>query len=122
MNKSGQKTRDIKFRSKKNERVMVVHTENARCYAKYLEDRDEVVSYDVCVYLNPGALDCIDRVDIRREYFKQQWESDFQLIHADGTFGIREVIKPGDLDKLSEVEKLELSRRYWKLLGVNVVR
>ena len=119
MYKSGQKKRDIKFKSKKNDRVMLVHTEDARDYAKYLEDREEVVSYDVCVPLDAGALDRIDKIDIRGDYFKQQWESDFQLIYADGTYGVREVVKPGDLDKLAEVEKLELSRRYWKLLGVN---
>ena len=97
---------------------MVVHTEDARSYAKYLEERDEIVSYDVCVPLDPGALDRVDKVDIRGDYFRQQWESDFQLIYVDGTYGIREVIKPDDMEKLAEIEKLELSRRYWKLLGI----
>ena len=118
MNRAGLKTRDIKYKSNKNDRVMVVHTEDARSYAKYLEERDEIVSYDVCVPLDPGALDRVDKVDIRGDYFRQQWESDFQLIYVDGTYGIREVIKPDDMEKLSEIEKLELSRRYWKLLGI----
>ena len=65
---------------------MVVHTEDARSYAKYLEERDEIVSYDVCVPLDPGALDRVDKVDIRGDYFRQQWESDFQLIYVDGAY------------------------------------
>ena len=119
MDKVNKKRRDIKFFSEKNQSLKVVHTEDARCYAKCLEDREEVVSYDVCVPLDAGALDRIDKINIRGDYFKQQWESDFQLIYANGTYGVREVVRPGDLEKLAEVEKLELSRRYWKLLGVN---
>ena len=97
----------------------MVHTEDARAYAKYLEDREEVVSYDVCVPLDAGALQRVDKVEIRTDYFRQAWESDYQLIYANGTYGVREVVRPGELEKLAEVEKLELSRRYWKLLGVN---
>ena len=74
MDKVNKKRRDIKFFSEKNQLLKVVHTEDARCYAKYLEDREEVVGYDVCVSLDAGALDRIDKIDIRGDYFKQQWE------------------------------------------------
>ena len=85
MDKVNKKRREIKFFSEKNQSLEVVHTEDARCYAKYLEDREEVVSYDVCVPLDAGALERVDKVEIRTDYFRQTWESDFQLIYADGT-------------------------------------
>ncbi len=36
MDKSGRKTRDIKFYSKKNEAMVIVHSKEARAYTKYL--------------------------------------------------------------------------------------
>lgn len=45
--------------------------------------------------------------------------SDFYIRHADGTAAVRELVSAADLTKRAEVEKLELSRRYWAALGVS---
>ena len=118
MVKAGTKFRDIRFRSMKNGCVMIVHSAETRAFCKYVEERTEVVSYEVGKALDPGRLKAVSRVDIRGEFFKQEWETDVYLQYEDGTVGIREVVRRSDLDKRAEIEKLELSRRYWKLFGV----
>ena len=47
MEKSKTKTRDILFFSKKNNRMMCVHTEQAREYAQRLEDSEDIACYEV---------------------------------------------------------------------------
>ncbi len=118
MEKPGMKVRDIRFFSEKNQKIMIVHSEGARAYSKYLEEREEVETYEACKRLDEGRLLTIPRVDIRGEYRKQEWCSDFVLKYQDGITGVREIIRPSDLEKRAEVEKLELSRRYWAVLGV----
>ena len=118
MDKSGKKVRDIRYFSEKNQKIMIVHSEGARAYSKYLEVREEVESYEVGKLLDEGRLLTIPRVDIRGEYRKQEWCSDFFIKYKDGITGVREIIRPSDLEKRAEVEKLELSRRYWAMLGV----
>ena len=118
MDKPGKKVRDIRFYSEKNQKIMIVHSERARAYSKYLEEREEVESYEVGKLLDEGRLLTIPRVDIRGEYRKQEWCSDFFIKYKDGITGVREIIRPSDLEKRAEVEKLELSRRYWAMLGV----
>ena len=58
-------------------------------------------------YVNP--------IDIRKDYFKTEWASDFLVRFPDGRFGIREIISLEQLGKRAEMEKLEFSRRYWAL-------
>jgi hypothetical protein len=118
MDKPGKKVRDIRFFSEKNQKILIVHSEGARAYSKYLEDREEVESYEVGKLLDEGRLQMVSRVDIRGEYISQEWTSDFVLKYRDGITGVREIIRPSDLEKRAEVEKLELSRRYWTLMGV----
>ena len=118
MDKPGKKVRDIRFYSEKNQKILIVHSEEARAYSKYLEVREEVESYEAGKQLDEGRLLTVPRVDIRGEYRTQEWCSDFFIMYKDGTTGIREMIRPSDLEKRAEVEKLELSRRYWTLMGV----
>ena len=118
MDKPGKKVRDIKFFSEKNQAVIVVHSEEARAYSKYLEDWEVVESYEVNKRLDEGRLRSVPRVDIRADFLKQEWTTDFYLRFEDGAFGIREIVQPTALQKRAEVEKLELSRRYWTLMGV----
>lgn len=117
--KLGKKTRDVRFYSEKNQKMMVVHSESKRAYTKYLEGLKEVEAYEVGKPMDEGRLLSVSHVDIRSDYFKQAWSCDFYIHYVDGTIGIREIIHPTDLDKRAEVEKLELSRRYWALLGIS---
>lgn len=118
MDKSGRKTRDIRFYSKKNEAMVTVHSKEARAYTKYLEDMEHVSSYVAGKPIDPVRLRMISTVDIRGDYFKQNWESDFYVLFADGTVAVRELANADALSKRAEVEKLELSRRYWNSAGV----
>ena len=118
MDKPGKKVRDIKFFSEKNQAVIVVHSEEARAYSKYLEDWEEVESYEVNKRLDEGRLRSVPRVDIRADFLKQEWTTDFYLRFEDGAFGIQEIVQPTALQERAEGEKLELSRRYWTLMGV----
>ena len=118
MEKPGKKVRDVRFFSAKNQVMMLVHSEEARAYSKYLESRDEVEAYEVCKEMDEGRLKTVSRIDIRGEYFDQPWSTDFYIKYVDGTIAIREVVRSSDLEKRAEVEKLELSRRYWSLYGI----
>ena len=118
MDKSGRKTRDIKFYSKKNEAMVIVHSKEARAYTKYLEDMEQVSSYVAGKAIDPVRLQMISKLDIRGDYFKQNWESDFYVLFDDGTVAVRELATAEALSKRAEIEKLELSRRYWNSVGV----
>lgn len=119
MDRAGKRVRDISYHSPKNGGMVVVHSEAARAYSKYLEERPEVVSYEACKRLDATRLNSVQKTDIRGEYFKAQWTSDFCVRFSDGTTGIRELVSASDLTKRAEVEKLELSRCYWAALGVS---
>lgn len=118
MDRAGKRVRDIKFHSKKNGALVLVHSEEARAYTKYLEERPEIASYEAGKPLDESRLNSIQRTDIRGEYFTEQWTSDFYIRFTDGTAAVREIVKAGALTRRAEVEKLELSRRYWAALGV----
>ena len=77
MDRAGKKVRDISYHSPKNGGMVVVHSEAARAYSKYLEERPEVVSYEACKRLDATRLNSVQKTDIRGEYFKAQWTSDF---------------------------------------------
>lgn len=117
--KVGKKTRDIAYHSGKNGGMVVVHSKAARAYSKYLEERPEVASYEACKPLDINRLDALQKTDIRGEYFREWWVSDFYIRRADGTAAVRELVSAADLTRRAEVEKLELSRRYWAALGVS---
>ena len=119
MDRAGKKVRDISYHSGKNGGMAVVHSEAARAYSKYLEERSEITAYEACKPLDINRLDALQKTDIRGEYFKGQWTSDFCVRFSDGTTGVRELASASDLTRRAEVEKLELSRRYWTALGVH---
>lgn len=118
MDKAGKKTRDIKFYSGKNGSMVTVHSKEARAFAKYLEAMEHVRSYEVGKPIDPMRLQMISKVDIRGEYFEQQWETDFYVLFDDGTAAVREIAAEDFPSKRAEVERLELSRRYWSSMGV----
>jgi len=119
MEKIGVRTRDIKFCSKKNGAMILVHSEEARSYAKYLEENSDVASYETCKALISDRLNNLQKTDIRGEYFKQNWASDFYINFEDSTIAVREIIRSSTLTKRADIEKLELSRRYWASLGIS---
>lgn len=113
MDKLGKKRRDISFRSIKNQRVICVHSREAREYARILELDDMVVSYEACQSLDRERYQFVNTVDIRKDYFDIEWATDFVLHFANGSIGIREIATEAMLSKRANVEKLEFSRRYW---------
>ena len=119
MNRAGKKVRDISYHSHKNGGMVVVHSEAARAYSRYLEERPEVTSYEACKPLDAARLNGIQKTDIRGEYFQGQWTSDCCIRFSDGTTGVRELVSASDLTKRAEVAKLELSRRDSAALGVS---
>jgi len=118
MQKANKKSRDIKYRSEKNQGVLIVHSNNARCFSKYLEADDEIESYKVCVDWDLQALQLVQKTQIRNDYFNQQWMTDFLIKYKDGTIAVREITTYQMLEELSEIERLELSRRYWFWNGI----
>jgi len=118
MQKSGKKQRDIKFKSEKNGGIQLVHSQQARQFAQMLEQDPLVARYVTGKEMDPIRLQQIQKTDIRGAYFQEQWESDFFIIYEDGTMAVREMIALENLEKMPEIEKLELSRRYWQSCGV----
>lgn len=112
MTKAGNKTRDLSFMSAKNGRTMTVHTEQAMQYAMRLESDPAVSSY---VTNHPLEQDKIEpEQGVRKQYYETQWTTDFVVMFADGTMGVRELITKNKLSQRSEIEKLQLSQSYWQ--------
>ena len=88
-------------------------------YAIDVYKRQHVVKYKCILPLDPGFMEEVSRLGIRPECFGIAWASDFWIENADGTTGIREVVSVAQLVKKSAIQKLELSRRYWKQLDVD---
>jgi len=118
MRKCNEKGREIRFYSEKNQAFVTVRSKEERSYSKYLEDRKDVTAYEAGKKWSIEHLQQIPRVEIRKEYLSTLWQSDFYITFADGRTAVREVILPEMLTKLADVEKLELSRRYWQSLGI----
>lgn len=119
MERAGIKTRDIRFWSDKNDCMVCAHSKWARDYAKYLEEQSWIEGYEVNVSLDPEQFNHVSPVDIRSEYFQTGWTSDFSIRYADGRKGIRELASREQLRKLANIERLELSRRYWAAMGID---
>lgn len=112
MTKAGNKTRDLSFMSAKNGRTMTVHTEQAMQYAMRLESDPAVSSY---VTNHPLEQDKIEpEQGVRKQYYETQWTTDFVIMFADGTMGVRELVTKNKLSQRSEIEKLQLSQSYWQ--------
>ena len=118
MNKAGGKCRDIIFKSNKNQKVMCVHSREAREYAKVIEEDPRVLTYEINVQLDMKKYVYVNPIDSRKEYFEISWTTDFLLHYVDGSVGIREMVIKSKLSKRSEIEKLEFSRRYWSASDV----
>jgi len=124
MRKINNQRHDFKFYSEKNQQMLVVHSKEAKTLADLLESDSSVLSYQVCVPINPQELLKVSMVDIRKEYkpevgdTKPTWETDFLIEYATGKKAVRELSKDELLEKRAELEKLELSRRYWKSQGI----
>ena len=118
MQKKGRKQRDIKFYSQKNDCIVIVHSEREQVYAQKLEDDFDVAGYTYGKSLEPAIVDRIQHVKIRKAFLEENWLTDFYIISRTGTISVREMTSTNALAKLAEVEKLELSRRYWQFLGI----
>ena len=119
MDKAGMKTRDIRFFSSKNDKIICIHSKWARDYAKYLEQQPWVQSYQAVVPLEPDYMQYVSPIDIRSLYFKSEWATDFLIRFVDGRKGVRELVHREDLTKRAMVERLELSRRYWAVRDID---
>lgn len=75
-------------------------------------------SYEVNHPLDAAWIARIDRVGIRGAYLQAQWTTDFVITAQDGGEAVREIVTVDLLEKRAEIEKLELSRRYWKARGI----
>lgn len=119
MEKVGVHTRDIRFFSQKNQKMICVHSQAAKDYAKYLEDQPHVIGYETSELLQMDRFQHISPLNIRKAYLAEKWTTDFLLHYADGRTGVREILDGMDLTKRADVEKLELSRRYWATMDVS---
>ena len=118
MEKADVKGRTIQFKSGKNERLLTVRSRDARKYAEKLESDETVHMYTTRVRWEQEDLRNVDPLSIRKSYFETAWETDFVIHRMNGSIAVRELAKQEDLGKLASIEKLELSRRYWKTKGV----
>lgn len=64
MDRAGKRVRDVKFYSEKNGALTLVHSEEARAYTRYLEERPEVASYEACKALDMNRLNGLQKTDI----------------------------------------------------------
>lgn len=58
MDRAGKKVRDIAYHSAKNGGMVTVHSEAARAYSKYLEERSEITAYEACKPLDINRPGC----------------------------------------------------------------
>lgn len=113
MNKNRKNIRDISFMSKKNGKVIMVHSVIAREVARLLEIDDRVKHYDTDVPLEK-VVEKIDTTGLRDAYLTIGWKTDFAIHLVEERVVIVEVETRENLEKKASVEKLEISRRYWK--------
>ena len=118
MTKTGLKARDFQWWSGKNGALIRVHSKAARDYGKWLEGQPQVEAFEAGKALELERLPHVSPTGIRKSYFQVEWCSDFYINFADGHIGVRELAPSAALDKQAEVEKLELSRRYWAAMNI----
>ena len=113
MERAGERTRNIRFYSQKNNEIVCLHSKWARDYARWLETQPWISSYEAGLPLDTDIIARVSRAGIRADYLQTEWTTDFVLRYADGRKGVRELIQRQQLKKKAYVERLELSRRYW---------
>lgn len=117
MTKKEEKKRAITFYSQKNKQVMTVRSECAKQYAMQLEEDEAVTAYETGVLVESPQTK-IDLTGFRRNAVAENWLSDFLVICGE-TPTIVEVVEEEQLEKKRSCsERLELSRRYWKEMGM----
>lgn len=117
MTKKEEKKRAITFYSQKNKQVMTVRSECAKQYAMQLEEDEAVTAYETGVLVESPQTK-IDLTGFRRNAVAEDWLSDFLVICGE-TLTIVEVVEEEQLEKKRSCsERLELSRRYWKEMGM----
>ena len=117
MKRKDSTTREITFYSKKNKKTISVFGKAARALADRLECDDEVIGYISKVPMGINTSE-VPLFGIRQSYIGQLWISDFAVALAGRRTRIIEAITAKELGKRAEVEKLELSRRYWSQKGI----
>lgn len=115
MEKATTKAREFAFYSTKNRAMVRVHSSQAR---EYLEAQPWVEAYEPRKALELERVPHVSPMGIRKLYFQTMWCSDFYIRRTDGGIVVRELSSAAALEKLAEVEKLELSRRYWAALDI----
>lgn len=118
MEKLASKVRDIRFFSHKNGGMVTVHSVEAKRFADALEADQDIKLYQTNVTLE-NWRDKISSTGVRTSYLKTDWSTDFLLVKRDDSVAIRELIAHEALEKRAEMEKLEISRRYWKVAHVD---
>lgn len=118
MEKFNAKNRVIKFFSKKNDCIIRAHTEEERRYAEVLENDRTVEKYETIVRLDMEKYKHLNPLKIRKIYFETEWATDFLITNTGQTISIRELVTREYLEKISVIERLELSRRYWASTNV----
>jgi len=113
MEKAKASIRSITFFSQKNKKMLTVHSRAARMAAQFLENDSSVLCYDTDVKL-PSPCVPEEKAGLRASYLSEAWMTDFYIERLDGTHFVAEVVTPEQLTKRAVIEKLELSRRYWK--------
>lgn len=109
--------REITFFSKKCGCVISVLGSEARALAEKLENDAGVLKYESRVPLTISPSE-VSIIGIRATYLKEDWVSDFSVETIEGERLVIEAVAEAKLEKKSEIEKLELSRRYWRSKGV----
>lgn len=117
MKKKKSNGREITFYSPKCGCAVTVFGTAARDLAERLEKDDSVLNYKskIPFTVNPSETSVLG---IRSSYIHEEWVSDFSVETIEGAVMIIEAISSNDLEKKSEIEKLELSRRYWASKGI----
>lgn len=113
-----QRIRRIRFNSKKNNSVIEVNTEFAMHYAQNLEKDNDVMRYQANVMLDISKYKFIDAIGIKKSYFDSNWLSSFKIWKRNGDIAVREIVLQHNINRPSQVQKLEFSRRYWEQEGV----
>lgn len=117
MQKKKMRQRETTFMSGKCGEIITVIGEPARKFAKALEADTRVYSYKTNIPVKIVSAS-FQTIGIRPSYLKEEWLSDFQIETVGGSEIIIEVTTKDLLLKKSEVEKLELSRRFWLAKGL----
>lgn len=111
-------TMEIRFVSKKDGLVKLVSNRDELKFAQQLDEDDTVVRYQTSVPMENWTARTYS-TGIRKTYRETKWLTSFIVEYTDGTKAAYEVIREYHLEKRAEVEKLEISRRYWTAVGMD---